>query len=227
MPSLSFATQTALLQAMFQGVPLPQVPNLYVALHNANPGGPGTQTTNETSYANYARVAVPCSPGSWNVSQNDPAQVQNTARVVFPACGPDSGDALSFWSIGYEPVGPGQIVTSGVITGGSAYGFSGTAGSPCQLTAPLFPPGILRDSLVVLYQFGPGMLLPLGLIEGNSYYIGTINGTSLTLSLTLGNTTPVPAALAGSGILVPSQPLLVVPGVAPTFPVSSLVTYMD
>ena len=32
--------------------------NLYLSLHTSSPGTGGSQTTNETSYTNYARVAV-------------------------------------------------------------------------------------------------------------------------------------------------------------------------
>lgn len=41
---------------------------LTVALHTADPGEGGTQTTNETAYTGYARVAVARTTGGWTVS---------------------------------------------------------------------------------------------------------------------------------------------------------------
>ena len=58
--------------------------SLYVSLHTSDPGEAGDQTTNETSYTNYARVAVARTSGGWTVSGN---QVSNTAAVSFPTCG--------------------------------------------------------------------------------------------------------------------------------------------
>lgn len=226
MPSLSFASQASILRALFQGKPLPSVSTLYVGLHTANPGGLGTQSTNETSYSNYARVAVPCSPGSWAVFQADPAQTQNIQAITFPACGL-TGDTLSFWSIGYDASGPGQLITSGPIGPATAYGFTAISSTPGSLYVPLLPPGMVVNQPVVLYQFGPGMLLPGGLVEGQVYLVGSIVGQFLTLSSLPNNAAPVATILAGSGLLLPVSPLVVTTAVVPTFPSSSLLTFMN
>lgn len=226
MPSFAFATQTAILGALFQGVPLPRVNVLYVALHNANPGEQGTQATNETAYDNYVRTAVPCSPGSWAVSQNDPAQAQNVQAISFPACGA-AGDTLTFWSLGYAASGPGGLITSGPIGPGTAYGFTAISSAPGSLYVPLLPLGMVVNQTVMVYQFGPGMLLPGGIAEGQVCYVGTVSGQFLTLSALPNNAAPMAFFLAGSGLLLPVSPLVVATNVAPTFPAGSLVTFMD
>lgn len=89
--------------------------SLYVALHTADPGETGTQTTSETAYTNYARVAIARSSGGFTVSGTAPTQVANAAAVTFPACGA-SGATLTYFSIGRDSSGAGEILVSGVLT---------------------------------------------------------------------------------------------------------------
>jgi hypothetical protein len=56
--------------------------NFYIALYTSAPNDSAAGT--ETSYTNYARVAVTRSSAGWTVSGN---QVSNTASISFPACG--------------------------------------------------------------------------------------------------------------------------------------------
>ena len=42
--------------------------NLYLALHTADPGAAGSQTTNEATYTSYARVSVARSTAGWTVA---------------------------------------------------------------------------------------------------------------------------------------------------------------
>lgn len=58
--------------------------SLYVSLHTADPDEGGDQTTSETAYTTYARVAVARTAGGWTVSGNT---VSNAALVQFPQCG--------------------------------------------------------------------------------------------------------------------------------------------
>lgn len=53
--------------------------NLYLSLHTADPTSAGNQTSSETSYTNYARVAVTRNTGGWTVSTN---QVSNAAVIL-------------------------------------------------------------------------------------------------------------------------------------------------
>ncbi len=226
MASLSNAAQTALWQYLFNNMPWAALTGtLYVSLHTQNPGEAGAQSTYETTYSNYVRVAVPASAGTLLVSQNNPVKVQNIQTVSFPACGP-TGDVLTYWGLGLSAASPGTLVTSGpLVTSAGAYGFTG---SGSLIYAPQLP-GILPNALVMFYAVGPGSLLPGGIVEGTLYYVGTtINGGAggFTLSTTPNNVNPVQFGYAGSGMLAPCQPMTVVPNIAPTFPPGNLVSYL-
>ena len=86
--------------------------SLYVALHTADPGETGDQTTNEAAYTNYARQAVARSAGGWTVSNN---QASNTAAITFPACGA-SGATITHMSVGVAVSGASKILWSGALT---------------------------------------------------------------------------------------------------------------
>ena len=85
--------------------------NLYIALHTADPGEAGDQTTNEATYTNYARVTVARSGSGWTVSGNT---AQNAALIQFPQCGA-SGNTITHVSIGTLTSGAGQILYSGAL----------------------------------------------------------------------------------------------------------------
>ena len=89
--------------------------SLYVALHTADPGETGSQTTSESAYTNYARVAVVRSAGGFTVSGTAPTQVANAAVVSFPACGVP-GSTVTYFSIGRDSSGAGEILVSGALT---------------------------------------------------------------------------------------------------------------
>lgn len=85
--------------------------SLYVSLHTADPGETGDQTTNETSYTSYARVAVARSAGGWTVSG---AAVSNTALVQFPQCTGGSA-TLTHVGVGTDASGAGKLLYSGAL----------------------------------------------------------------------------------------------------------------
>lgn len=110
-----------LLQLIFNGVTIPGIadntatsPNthLYVALHTADPGEGGTQTTNEIAYTNYARVAVARNAGGWTVTGNS---VSPTANIDFPTGTGGTGTA-THWSIGTALNGTGKLLYKGSIS---------------------------------------------------------------------------------------------------------------
>lgn len=89
--------------------------SLYVALHTADPGEGGNQSTNETSYTGYVRQAVARSGAGWTVSGSTPTQVANAANVDFPAS--SSGTpTITHFSVGYESAGATKIIVSGALT---------------------------------------------------------------------------------------------------------------
>lgn len=86
--------------------------SLYVSLHTADPGEAGDQTTNETAYTNYARVAVARSGAGWTVTGN---AVANAALVQFAQCGV-TGATLTHFGVGAESSGAGKLLYSGALT---------------------------------------------------------------------------------------------------------------
>jgi hypothetical protein len=86
--------------------------NLYVALHTADPGEAGDQTTSEIAYTSYARVAVARTSGGWTVTNNS---VSPAANINFPAGTGGAGTATHF-SVGTAISGAGKILYKGTIT---------------------------------------------------------------------------------------------------------------
>ena len=86
--------------------------NLYVDLHTADPGETGTQTTSETSYTGYARVAVARTSGGWTVTAN---VASNVAAITFGACTAGTS-TITYASVGTASSGTGKILLSGALT---------------------------------------------------------------------------------------------------------------
>jgi hypothetical protein len=86
--------------------------SLYVSLHTADPGEAGDQTTSETAYTSYARVAVARTGAGWTVSGNT---VSNAALVQFPQCGV-TGATLTHFGVGTAASGAGKLLYSGALT---------------------------------------------------------------------------------------------------------------
>lgn len=86
--------------------------NLYFSLHTADPGEAGDQTTNETTYGSYARVAVARTSGGFTVTANS---VSPVAAVTFPAC--TSGTAtITHFAVGTSVSGAGKLLYKGTVT---------------------------------------------------------------------------------------------------------------
>lgn len=86
--------------------------NLYVALHTADPGETGTQSTSEAAYTSYARVAVARTSGGWTVTGNS---VSPVANIDFPAC--TGGTAtITYFSVGVASSGATKILYSGAVS---------------------------------------------------------------------------------------------------------------
>jgi hypothetical protein len=86
--------------------------NLYVSLHTADPGEAGDQTTNETSYTSYARVAVARSGSGWTVTNHS---VSPAANIDFPAC-TGSTATITHFAVGTASSGAGKLLVSGTVT---------------------------------------------------------------------------------------------------------------
>jgi len=86
--------------------------NLYVSLHTADPGEAGSQTTNETAYTSYARVAVARTSGGWTVTA---ASVSPAATIVFPTCTAGTS-TITHFAVGTLSSGAGKLLYSGTVT---------------------------------------------------------------------------------------------------------------
>jgi hypothetical protein len=107
-------TETDINAKIFKNTALPfdAITDLYLALHTADPGEAGSQTTSEATYTSYARVAVERSATGWTVSG---ATVENAALVQFVTCTGGS-NTITHVSIGTLSSGAGQILVSGALS---------------------------------------------------------------------------------------------------------------
>lgn len=87
--------------------------NLYLSLHTADPGVGNNQTTNETSYTNYARIAIARTTGGWDVPSG--GATANAALAQFAQCGA-SGATLTHVAIGTASSGPGTVLYAGALS---------------------------------------------------------------------------------------------------------------
>ena len=98
---------------------------LCVALHTADPGAGGTQTSNEAAYPGYARLSVPRSSAGWMVT----GSTANPANSLTFAAASSGTETETWFSIGIPTGGStctgalvimyrGQITPSLTITGG-------------------------------------------------------------------------------------------------------------
>lgn len=86
--------------------------SFYISLHTADPGEGGNQSTSETAYTSYARVAVARTGGGWTLTSQT---ISNTALVQFPQCTGGSS-TVSYFGIGTDLSGNGNLIMSGALT---------------------------------------------------------------------------------------------------------------
>lgn len=111
--ALGNTTKTDILGLLFNSTALSGLwtTALAVALHTADPGAAGTQSTSEISYTGYARVStVRNATTNWTVSGS---QVSNATAVTFGTMTAGAGGTATFLSIG---LAGGQILASGAMS---------------------------------------------------------------------------------------------------------------
>lgn len=87
---------------------------LYVSLHTADPTEGGSQTSSETGYTGYARIAVARTSGGWTISGTTPTQAANAATVTFGQCTAGSS-TITFVGVGTALSGAGKLLYSGAL----------------------------------------------------------------------------------------------------------------
>jgi hypothetical protein len=83
--------------------------SFYISLHTADPGETGDQTTSESAYTNYARVAVARSAAAWSHAAG---VTDNDSAITFPACGV-TGSTVTHFGIGSATSGAGNRFFNG------------------------------------------------------------------------------------------------------------------
>jgi hypothetical protein len=83
--------------------------SFYISLHTADPGEAGSQTTSESAYTSYARVAVARSTAGWTVASG---VADNDAAITFPLCGA-TGSTVTNFGIGSDASGAGNLFFKG------------------------------------------------------------------------------------------------------------------
>lgn len=122
--SISDTTEAALLALIFNATAwanyadnaasTPQT-QIACALHTADPGDAGTQSTSEIAYTSYVRTNVNRNSGGWTVSGTSPTQVAPVAAIGFAAGSGGAGTATHF-STGKTGGGASAILWSGTVT---------------------------------------------------------------------------------------------------------------
>lgn len=97
--------------------------NISMALHTADPGEAGTQSTSETTYTSYARVSVARTTGGFSApSGGSTSPVANidfttgtggSGTVTFASAGKTGGGASDIWMSG--SVTPNIVTGNGVL----------------------------------------------------------------------------------------------------------------
>lgn len=109
------------LRLIFNATPIPNLADnaatapltsLFVALHTADPGEAGVQSTSEAAYTGYARVAVARTTAGWTVTGNS---VSPAAEIAFPA-GTGGGGTATHWSVGVASTGTTKVLYRGTIS---------------------------------------------------------------------------------------------------------------
>jgi len=118
----STSLSNSILNLLFQGTAITGLatnatvsPNtsLYVALHTANPGVGGSQTTSEAAYTGYARVAVVRTSSGWTTASA--GSTSPVASINFPAA-TGGTETETFFSIGTAATGAGVVLYAGAIS---------------------------------------------------------------------------------------------------------------
>ena len=87
--------------------------DLYLSLHTADPGVGNNQTTNETAYTNYVRIAVARTTSGWDVPSG--GATANAALAQFAQCGV-TGATITHVAIGTASSGAGTVLYAGALS---------------------------------------------------------------------------------------------------------------
>lgn len=118
--------ENQILQLIFNGTAIPNLAQngvspltqLFVALHTADPGEAGTQSTSEVNYTGYARVGVARTAGGWVVTDNSVSPANN---IEFGEMTAGTPGTATHASIGTAASGAGTILYRGALSPSVAF----------------------------------------------------------------------------------------------------------
>lgn len=204
--SLSDATELNLQKLIYNATPwagvadnAASVPltNIFVALHTADPGESGDQTTSEAAYTGYARRAVARTTGGWTCTTNS---VSPVANITFPQA-TGAHTTILYFSTGKATSGASEIFHRGPI--GSIQGpFTGATDDTITI------PGhtLVVDDRVAFFPSHESSL-PTGIVEGTVYWVKTSATNVITVSTTQAGTTQDITAV-GDGVAFKVTPIV-------------------
>jgi hypothetical protein len=186
--------------------------SFYIALHTADPGAAGDQTTSEAAYTGYARVAVARTSGGFTCTSGT---VTNAALVTFGACTAGSA-TCTHWSAGVASSGASEIIVSGEL--GTNQGPFTAVASTDIITVPGHSFSV-NDNVV--FHAVSGSSLPTGITDGTIYFIKTVSGQTVTISTTQGGGT-LDITADGDGVCFKDVSLAVTNGITPQAAIGAL-----
>jgi len=183
--------------------------SLYVALHTADPGEAGDQTTSEVTYTGYARVAVARSAGGWTVTGN---AVENAAAITFGQRTNAGMTTATHFSVGVAASGASKILYKGPLGTVVQGPFTAVAvGDLITIPGHTFA---VDERCAFFPAFGSS--LPTGITEGTLYWVKTVAGNDITISTTQGGAT-LDITAAGDGVAYEATTLDISINVTPQF----------
>lgn len=178
--------------------------NLWAALHTADPGEGGTQSTNEAAYTSYARVAVARTSGGLPVTGNSGSPAAN---IQFPQATGGS-ETLTYFSLGVAASGASKILWRGPL-GAILGSFSAFTDDVIHIPGNTLS---VNDRIAFFPSYDSS--LPAGLVEGILYFVLTASGDFITVSDTQGGS-QTNITVAGSGVVWKMTPIPVTSGSTP------------
>ena len=123
--SKSDVFETDLLEMIFNAVAISSLDStggstdLWIGLHEGDPGEAGDQTTNETAYTGYTRIATDRDAAAWSVASGSASPV---SAITFPHATSTSTGTITYASVGLSSSGTGYLIYSGALSPTINYG---------------------------------------------------------------------------------------------------------
>ncbi len=169
------------------------VTSLTIALHTADPGIGGSQSTNEASYTSYARQSVSRTSGNWPFTS--PNIFENGVTITFPT-NTGTAQTVSWASVGTGVSNRMIARTPLALETPHAFVFDDVTGDTLYV-----PNHGYADNQEVIFVDTEGNTLPTGITEGTTYYVKPTGKGTHTFQITVAANDGTAVALSGSGLL--------------------------